>query len=123
MNTVFGIFPKPDPLKSSSQVYDLKTRLDWGEPGLTIIDIRDRNDFNESHITGAISLPLPELIQRVRQVLEPNRDIYVYGNTDTESAAAAEALRQAGYASVASLRGGVAAWKAVGFPVERGMVA
>ncbi|MEL6136791.1 MAG: rhodanese-like domain-containing protein [Cyanobacteria bacterium J06628_6] len=122
MNTVFGIFPKPDPLKSSSQVYDLKTRLDWGEPGLTIIDIRDRNDFNESHITGAISLPLPELIQRVRQVLEPNRDIYVYGNTDTESAAA-EALRQAGYASVASLRGGVAAWKAVGFPVERGMVA
>jgi len=59
----------------------------------------------------------------VRQVLEPNRDIYVYGNTDTESAAAAEALRQAGYASVASLRGGVAAWKAVGFPVERGMVA
>ncbi|MEL7500909.1 MAG: rhodanese-like domain-containing protein [Cyanobacteria bacterium J06554_6] len=123
MNTVFGIFPKPDPLKSSSQVYDLKTRLDWGEPGLTIIDIRDRNDFNESHITGAISLPLPELIQRVRQVLEPNRDIYVYGNTDTESAAAAEVLRQAGYASVASLRGGVAAWKAVGFPVERGMVA
>jgi len=38
MNTVFGIFPKPDPLKYSSQVYDLKTRLDWGEPGLTIIE-------------------------------------------------------------------------------------
>ena len=123
MNTVFGIFPKPDPLKSSSQVYDLKTRLDWGEPGLTIIDVRDRADFNESHITGAISLPLPELLQRVSQALETNRDIYVYGTTDTEAVAAAQALRSAGYTCVASLRGGVAAWKAVGFPVERGMVA
>ena len=123
MNTVFGFFPKPDPLKSSSQVYDLKTRLDWGEPSLTIIDVRDRAAFNESHITGAISLPLPELIQRVRQALEPSRDIYVYGSTDAEAVAAAQALRAAGYSQVASLRGGVAAWKAVGFPVERGMVA
>ncbi|MEO1591911.1 MAG: rhodanese-like domain-containing protein [Cyanobacteria bacterium J06632_22] len=123
MNTVFGFFPKPDPIKSPSQVYDLKTRLDWGEPGLTIIDVRDRADFNESRITGAISLPLPELIQRVRQVLEPNRDIYVYGATDAEATTAAQALRSAGYTRVANLRGGVAAWKAVGFPVERGMVA
>ncbi len=123
MNTVFGLFPKPDPLKSPSQVYDLKTRLDWGEPGLTIIDVRDRADFNESHITGAISLPLSELVQRVRQVLEPSRDIYVYGINDDEATIAAQALRSAGYANVASLRGGVAAWKAVGFPVERGMVA
>ncbi|MEO0541523.1 MAG: rhodanese-like domain-containing protein [Cyanobacteria bacterium P01_A01_bin.105] len=118
MNTVFGLFPKPSPLKSSSQVYDLKTRLDWGEPGLTIIDIRDRTEFNESHITGAISLPLPELLTRVRQALEPNRDIYIYGTTDAEATAAAKVLRSAGYTNVASLRGGVAAWKAVGFPVE-----
>jgi len=123
MNTVFGLFPKPGPFKSASQVYDLKTRLDWGEPALTIIDVRDRADFNESHITGAISLPLPELIQRVRQALETSRDIYIYGATDAEATAAAEALRAAGYHRVASLRGGVAAWKAVGFPVERGMVA
>jgi rhodanese-related sulfurtransferase len=42
----------------------LKERLDWGEPALTIIDVRDRDAFNISHICGAISLPLNELVVR-----------------------------------------------------------
>ncbi|MEM8805806.1 MAG: rhodanese-like domain-containing protein [Cyanobacteria bacterium P01_G01_bin.38] len=119
MNTIFGVFPKPNPLKPVSQVYDLKTRLDWGEPALTIIDIRDRAAFNAQRITGAISMPLVELVERAKQAIPPQRDIYVYGTTDTEAANAATLLKQAGYCNVAQLRGGVAAWRAVGFPVER----
>ena len=119
MNTVFGVFPKPDPLKPVSQVYDLKTRLDWGDPALTIIDVRDRASFNSNRITGAISMPTVELIERARQSIPPQRDIYIYGATDTEAANAVKLLHQAGYRNVAQLRGGVAAWKAVGFPVER----
>lgn len=119
MNTVFGVFPKPDPLKPVSQVYDLKTRLDWGEPALTIIDIRDRTSFNAQRITGAISMPFRELVERAKQAIPTQRDIYVYGTTDTEAADAVTLLKQAGYRNVAQLRGGVAAWRAVGFPVER----
>lgn len=119
MNTVFGLIPKPDPLKSLSQVYDLKTRLDWGEPGLTIIDTRNRRAFHASHITGAISIPMAELVERVKQTLDPSRDIYVYGYTDGEAAEAARALKAAGYNNVAQIRGGVAAWKANDFPTER----
>ncbi|MEM9163998.1 MAG: rhodanese-like domain-containing protein [Cyanobacteria bacterium P01_F01_bin.4] len=119
MNTVFGVFPKPDPLKPVSQVYDLKTRLDWGEPALTIIDIRDRTAFNAQRITGAISMPFRELVERAKQAIPTQRDIYVYGTTDTEAADAVTLLKQAGYRNVAQLRGGVAAWRAVGFPVER----
>ncbi|MEM9904691.1 MAG: rhodanese-like domain-containing protein [Cyanobacteria bacterium P01_D01_bin.44] len=119
MNTVFGVFPKPAPLKPVSQVYDLKTRLDWGEPALTIIDIRDRTLFNAQRITGAISMPLRELVERAKRAIPTQRDIYVYGTTDTEAANAVTLLKQAGYRNVAQLRGGVAAWRAVGFPVER----
>ncbi|MDJ0576652.1 MAG: hypothetical protein QNJ65_15980 [Xenococcaceae cyanobacterium MO_234.B1] len=41
MSNSFSIIPIPAPLKSQSLVNDLKERLDWGEPALTIIDIRD----------------------------------------------------------------------------------
>jgi rhodanese-related sulfurtransferase len=119
MNRLFGLFPKPLPLRPLSRVYDLKERLDWGEPALTIIDARPRPEFNENHITGAVSMPATMLLKLAPLSLEADRDIYIYSNSDDEAKAAADQLRTAGYASVSVLRGGVAAWKAAGFPVEK----
>lgn len=118
MKRFFGFLPKPSPLRPESRVYDLKERLDWGEPALTIIDVRDRADFNESHITGAISMPVDSLLTTAANCFEVSRDLYVYSNTDDEAAVVAEQLREAGFSKVAIVRGGVAAWKAAGFPVE-----
>jgi rhodanese-related sulfurtransferase len=118
MSRFFGIFPTPPPLQVKSRVQDLKARLDWGEPALTILDVRDRLEFNISHITGALSMPMNELVTRALMSLELDRDLYVYGETDEETAEAASLLRQTGYLNVSELRGGVAAWKAVGYPVE-----
>ncbi len=120
-NRLFGIFPKPAAMQEMSRVYDLKSRLDWGEPALTIIDIRERHLFNESHIMGAISMPTNELLERIQSALEYDRDIYLYGHTDEEVAEAANQLRAIGYAKVSVLRGGVAAWKAASFQIETGM--
>lgn len=118
MSKFFGMFPTPPPLQPRSRVIDLKARLDWGEPALTIIDTRDRGLFNHSHILGAISMPLAELIARATRTLEQNRDIYIYGETDDETAVSADRLRDAGFFNVSEIRGGLAAWKAVGYPVE-----
>ncbi|OKH27006.1 rhodanese-like domain-containing protein [Chroogloeocystis siderophila] len=118
MHKFLGIIPMPPPLKAQSLVYDLKTRLDWGDPALTIIDVRDRNEYNYSHILGAIPVPLAELTDRTLSTLELTRDIYIYGETDEETALAADKLRAVGYHNVSQIRGGVAAWKAVGYPVE-----
>ena len=61
--SIFSLFiPTPPPLKPRSLVYDLKARLDWGSPGLTIIDVRDRHNFNQGHILGAIPIPADELV-------------------------------------------------------------
>lgn len=108
----------PEPLKSKSEVSDLKKRLDWGEPALTLIDVRDREAFNHSHITGAVSLPMDELVPRALNNFELIRDIYVYGATEKETALAVSKLRLAGYQNVAELVGGLKAWKASGYPVE-----
>jgi rhodanese-related sulfurtransferase len=118
MHHLFGIIPLPPPLQARSLVYDLKARLDWGNPALTILDVRDRSLFNISHISGAISMPVDHLIERALTSLPLNRDLYIYGETDEESAEIADRLRAVGYQHVSEIRGGMSAWKAVGFPID-----
>ncbi len=108
----------PEPLREKSRVQDLKQRLDWGEPALTLIDVRSREAFNVSHITGAISVPLNELVAQVMASLEVVRDIYLYGASGEETLQAKTLLKEAGYQCVAELEGGLAAWKAMGYPIE-----
>lgn len=118
MSILSNLIPTPEPMKPQSRVQDLKSRLDWGEPALTIIDVRSREAFNAGHILGAIPMPMDVLVSRIGETIEPARDIYVYGETDEETAQAAAQLREAGYRNVAELIGGLAAWKAVGYQVE-----
>lgn len=119
---LFGIIPTPQPLKVKSRVYSLKARLDWGEPALTIVDVRDRHEFNFSHITGAINLPLNELVNRASASLDFNRDLYLYSDADEDTALAAAQLREAGFQNVSEVQGGLPAWKAMGYPIDFGIV-
>jgi rhodanese-related sulfurtransferase len=111
MANFFRLILIPEPIQDKSRVGALKNRLDWGEPALTIVDVRDRAAFNASHIMGAIAMPMNELVSRACASLEPVRDIYVYGETDQQTAEAASKLRDAGYQHIAELVGGLAAWK------------
>ncbi|HEY9846264.1 MAG TPA: rhodanese-like domain-containing protein [Candidatus Caenarcaniphilales bacterium] len=113
------IVPTPPPQKDQSSAHDLKSRLEGGEQALTIIDVSERNVFNNAHIMGAISIPLDDLEDRVQQFrLESNRDIYVYGATDEETAQAAAKLRASGFQKVAELKGGLASWRAIAGSTE-----
>lgn len=115
--------PVPTPPASTSNgrasTAELKSRLNWGEPGLTIVDVRDRSTFNECRIMGAINLPLSTLLETAPSRLQsPTRDIYVYGGTDEETSAAAATLRDAGFYKVAELSGGLQNWTDIGGPIE-----
>ncbi|NJR66851.1 MAG: rhodanese-like domain-containing protein [Leptolyngbyaceae cyanobacterium CRU_2_3] len=120
MNLLFGIIPSPTPMQSRSRVYDLKTRLDWGKPALTIIDIRDRQEFNCCRITGAVNLPTNELVDSALVNFELSRDLYIYSDADEDTLSAAAKLRQAGFYNVSELQGGLPAWKAMGYQIESG---
>jgi rhodanese-related sulfurtransferase len=102
--------------QSSAQA--LKQRLEWGEVAFTILDIRDRTTFNQSHIMGAMAMPMDEVVERAKSSLEPKREIYIYGETDEQTAEVANKMRQAGFQAVSELRGGLAGWKAIGGPTE-----
>lgn len=97
---------------------DVKSRLDWGEPALTILDVRDREAFNRERIMGAMAMPMANLSEKAGQALSLERDIYVYGDSDNDSSAAAMKLSDLGFKKVSVLRGGLPAWKAIDGPVE-----
>ena len=118
MTKLFQFFPIPETIQNKSPVAALKNRLDWGQPALTIIDVRDRNAFNASHIMGAIAMPINELVILASKSLEPIRDIYVYGDTEEQTAEATSKLRQVGYQNVAELIGGLGAWKTANYPID-----
>jgi rhodanese-related sulfurtransferase len=63
-------------------------------------------------------MPMNELVARARASLELIRDIYVYGETDAETAEAASRLRNAGYQHIAELIGGMTAWKTANYPID-----
>lgn len=116
-NPLGGIIPPQPPIEAQSNVHELKSRLEWGEPAFTIIDVRDRNTYNDGHIMGAMAMPMENLVESAKS-LASSRDIYIYGETDEQTAQAVQQLRTAGFEHVSELKGGLPAWKAVGGPTE-----
>jgi rhodanese-related sulfurtransferase len=112
------LIPIPEPIQNKTRVGHLKKRLDWGEPALTIIDVRTRESFNTSHIRGSIPMPMDEPADLTLASLESSRDIYVYAETDEQTAVVATKLRETGYQNVSELIGGLSAWKKAQYPTD-----
>ncbi|MEO1297916.1 MAG: rhodanese-like domain-containing protein [Cyanobacteria bacterium J06636_16] len=104
------VSPAPVEFNNITSAADIKARLDWGEPAFTIIDIRDRQSYNEKRIAGAIPGASEEELSRVRQTLEKNRDIYIYGSSDNEAKRTALQLVESGFERVSIIAGGLSAW-------------
>jgi rhodanese-related sulfurtransferase len=102
----------------SADIHDIKSRLEWGQPAFTIIDVRDRCTYNQGHIMGALPIPLENLVNSARASLHTQRDIYVYGEDDLQSADAARRLQAIGFTNVAEIKGGMAAWQHIGGALE-----
>ncbi|MEB3218581.1 MAG: rhodanese-like domain-containing protein [Nostocales cyanobacterium 94392] len=118
-NPLENIIPSQPPVdQKKSDVHTLKSRLEWGEPAFTILDVRDRQTYNEGHIMGALPMSMGGLGDTAAQSLAKSRDIYVYGANDADSAQAAQLLRSKGFENVSELKGGLSAWKAIGGPTE-----
>lgn len=86
-------------------------------PNLLIIDVRDPNAFNQSHIQGAKNIPAPTITQA--DLPRDGRIVVYCGEVSCPlSDGAAVALTHAGYSNVSLLDGGLAAWSAKHYPVQ-----
>jgi sulfur-carrier protein adenylyltransferase/sulfurtransferase len=82
-----------------------------------LLDIRERDEWDEGHLPDAIHIPRGSLESRVEQTIpDRNRRVVVYCAGGSRSAFAARTLQELGYEHVSSLRGGFTDWKRNGFP-------
>jgi rhodanese-related sulfurtransferase len=97
---------------------ELLRRVKAGE--VTVIDVRPREEYDAGHIPNAISVPLPELKQRLRE-LPKRRTVVAYcrGPYCVMALDAVEILRAKGYRAH-RMEIGVAEWRAAGGRVKAG---
>jgi rhodanese-related sulfurtransferase len=84
-----------------------------------LLDVREPREYADGHVPGALNLPQAELATRLEDVPR-DRAVLVICQSGYRSLRAAQFLRQVGFATVASVRGGTAAWQAAGNRVTGG---
>lgn len=90
-------------------VHDLKGILDRHEP-ITLIDVRPA-EYASGAIPSAVSIPFEQIDAHFSEFAFDTR-LICYCQSGVVSAMAARRLRDAGFAEVSSLRGGLDAWYA-----------
>lgn len=77
---------------------------------LTIIDVRNPEEYAEKHILGAINIPLKELESRSNELSKQSVIITVCGKGGGRSAQGATVLQQSDFNKVTYLCGGTFGW-------------
>jgi rhodanese-related sulfurtransferase len=92
---------------------DAAAKLKSGEA--VIIDVRDKDEWDEEHIPGATHLSRGTIELDIEEnAPDTNAMIICHCGGGGRSALAAETLQKMGYQNVRSLAGGLKAWKAAG---------
>jgi hydroxyacylglutathione hydrolase len=86
---------------------------------VSVVDVRGTAEWASGHLPGAIHIPLGMLRDRLAE-LPRNRPLVAQCQSGGRSAIAASILQAAGFADVAHLRGGLAAWERAGHAIARG---
>src|SRR6266478_9604404 len=97
--------------------HDSAAKLKSGDA--VIIDVRDKDEWEEGHIPGATHLSRGTVELDIEEkVPDPNATIICHCGPEgfRGSALAAESLQKMGYKNVRSMAGGFKAWKAAGLP-------
>jgi glyoxylase-like metal-dependent hydrolase (beta-lactamase superfamily II)/rhodanese-related sulfurtransferase len=100
---------------------ELHARIESGKHDLIVLDVRERDAFEEGHIAGAQLLPRGQLELRVNQELrDPTHRILVYCEFGRVSTLATATLRTMGFQGAVALDGGIKAWREAGYAVKAG---
>ena len=90
-------------------VQDMKKALDDPKLGIKVIDVREPDEYEISHVAGVPQLPLSVLPQRFTE-LDPNQQYYLHCKGGVRSLKALKFLREQGFKYIKSVKGGIGAW-------------
>ena len=77
---------------------------------LTLLDVRQPNEYEAGHIPGARLIPLPDILSRLDEI-DSNKTTVVYCAVGGRSRVAAQMIATQGFSEVYNLSGGFKAWK------------
>jgi len=87
--------------------------------GALMLDVREPHEWEGGHVPSALFVPLGHLEERITLAApDKARPVVVYCASGVRSLAGARTLQLLGYEDVASMAGGMEAWRQEGRPVE-----
>ena len=95
---------------------ELKALMDSQPASLTIVDVRDRSEYDQGHIPGAINIPVSNFALQ-SGVLEKDKRIIVYCNSGGRSYNAYRKLQKLAYPNINQVI--FADWEFDGLPVVK----
>jgi rhodanese-related sulfurtransferase len=85
-----------------------------------VLDVRRPEEYEQTHIPGAVLIPLDKLREDAREKLgDPATPTLVYCAVGGRSLEAVKILSKMGFKNVVNLRGGIRAWEKEGYPVAK----
>jgi rhodanese-related sulfurtransferase len=95
----------------------------YDSQNFVFVDARPRDDYDEGHIKGAVSLPVGQFDEKIEAFLEqysPEKAIVTYcsGRTCEDSHKLAQLLMELGYTEINVFIDGFPGWEAEGYPIE-----
>ncbi|SDQ50838.1 rhodanese-like domain-containing protein [Virgibacillus salinus] len=74
-----------------------------------LIDVREPQEFKKGHILGARNIPVTQMKQRLVE-MRKDKPLYLYCQSGSRSARAAQLLHKKGYTDINQLKGGFKKW-------------
>ena len=85
-----------------------------------LVDVRTAGDYKSGHIAEARNIPTKELSERVKELNKFKEvPVILYDQNGQQAGSAGNTLKKQGFATVHTLKGGLAAWQNANLPVSR----
>lgn len=85
---------------------------------VTVVDVRNRSEWEAGHLPGAIHIPVGHLAERLAEIPR-DKPIVMQCQSGGRSAIASSVLQRLGISAVANLSGGIQGWQRAGHGVVR----
>jgi hydroxyacylglutathione hydrolase len=106
---------KPIQTMDSMTVHDLAKQIEDGS--LVVLDVRDRTEWQEASVPGAVNCSAGEIAQGAEPQLNGGRVAVICGS-GYRSMVAASLLQAAGRENLVNVEGGMTAWQDAGLPTS-----
>lgn len=108
---------RPDLIRESERITAVELAAELASPlqRPIVLDVRTVREHEERRIEGSVNMPLNHLAERTAE-LPRDRRMVIHCAGGYRSAIAASMLEAAGFAQIADLAGGMAAWDAAKLP-------